>query len=1684
MDVQSRVKRIARFLTWWVAGFLSLALLTGVPARASSGDDNTVSIESIIPDPASWAILVQFNQAAPLNKLQHRLAILPRIKIDWDNCRQVSGRSVVLKAEFKGGERHLLTFPQGFKINDRTYQKKVNSFIMPDRPARAEFLDQRSVIEKESPQRLHLKVVNVERLTFDSLSVPPVLLPLALAASRRPGNGSLAEIKADLERAAQEAAALSPKVFKDLMAEPAAQRQLFAAPGQKNQVRAFSIPLTFRPENKKGSLELINISAEDAHNRLIKGTPRLFRITDLGLSYKLSARELLVWATSLQTGLPREKVSLFGFTKNMEVFPLGRTDRFGILAFQPSSAKGLSLKTLGRFEEVELTPALNNLTHVAAVTEGDVSYIEIRPQGNISPEDIHQARRGREKEKALRGHLFTERGVYRPGDTVHFKGTIRQYRDQEITTPEAGSAQVTIVDSKNAKILDQNLPLSEFGTLWGQLELKPYFPLGTYTLTLRYGEGEGQEINRTFQVQEFRPPRHYAEIGFEKFQRWDESIPDRPRLEHLVKINIKGLYYAGGQVKHGRVRYKILQSSTTYQALGYDDYSFGFSADDQEQVLESGESMLDEKGEMVVEFPLDLDNLNGRYGLKVTASVIDFDGRTSGTSKSFKVEPDYLVGIGPLPPRIRAGVGQSLDLVVLGRGGQRVRHGKLRAEILQESGAYVRKRNQEGDLYWEYQRLWRRFQGDELDLLNGEARYKFDLTWGGGYVISATFQDENGREFVSAVPVSAEGDIHWDDYSNRDKPFETLDLVSDREVYEPGQTATVYIQPRQKIARYLVTLEQDKVISHRVMEAQPGARSLDIPIKKDYAPNVFVSVLALCPRGAFPGRPLAYDQEAPSFVFGTINLPVRPKVQDLVVELGGEAGELKAEPGAKISLEIKTHRTAPAGPARPVRAEMALAVVDESVLALTAFKTPALESLVEFDLPLAVFTGELRALLLHQTPFAPVLNRELTGGGGLAGSEELETRKYFNPVAYFNPSVVTDQEGLARVEFTLPDTITRYRIYAVACDQGSSFASAERDLVAVKDFYVEPGLPRFLTKGDKFSFSVKGFNTTAQAGSMNLELESSGNLKLGSPLGAVDLPPQSSQTAPVSGKVLRAGAAWTLFRARMNGYKDAVKTELPVLSGNILSREALLGSFRNRAEAAYSIPPGLAGVDWSAQGTEEVEVLLTLSGSPFLQMSKGLRYLLRYPYGCVEQTSSGIMPLAAMRGLINQGLIPDITVKDTDAYLKQGLNRLLLMQTAGGGFGYWPGYMQPHAWGSVYAAFALTTAQASGIKIDSSKLVSLIKYLKSTIKKGPRSEVFRAMVAYVLALNKSLDKSILSQVGQDFDNQSYEARLFLVLALAESGLGEMNKIVSWTREVLAHGEAGNRADEFQARYRGPAVALLAASRILGQDPLTDRAALRLLAGLGGQGIWSSTSDTGWALFALGEYFKNKEFSPEAVQVRVGLPDGTEKTVEIQPKGHQTLSLDSEAFLKNPVIKLQARSGTDLLYLLSVTLPRPDYAREGSKDGFEVTKTIENTDGGEKIKVGDLVKVKVRLEPRSRTNSYIMLDDPLPAGLVAINSALKTEENVGGSSLAPSDEYVFWYLTDEGIYRFVPNFFEIRDERVLAFRDRLWSGTYEFSYYARAVCAGEFVVPPTKVELMYSPEVRGYTPASSLLIEER
>jgi uncharacterized protein YfaS (alpha-2-macroglobulin family) len=1076
-----------------------------------------------------------------------------------------------------------------------------------------------------------------------------------------------------------------------------------------------------------------------------------------------------------------------------------------------------------------------------------------------------------------------------------------------------------------------------------------------------------------------------------------------------------------------------------------------------------------------LEFPLDHQVLSGENGLLVIATVVDFDGRPATATKTMQVEPEYLVGIGPHPDRVKAHQRQVLRLRLARPDGKLLQEGAIRVEIMSQRYGYVAKLNEQGDVFWQDQEVWRRSGTADLKLQKGEATYRFDFPQGGRHQLVFSYQDEKGRRFASATFYNVSGDIYWDAESRKDKPFQTLALAADQKAYKPGQTARLTISPPQPVARYLVTLEQNGVLEHRVLSGPQGLKVLDLPILAKYAPNVFVSVLGLTPRGEFPVLPGRYDTGAPGFFWGNLNLPVRLEVAPLVVKISPGTKNLKAEPGAKVELDFLAQT--PDG--KGVEAELAVAVVDEAVLALTGFKTPTLDQLLRFDQPLRVYTGELLTLLVHQTPFYLARSESLTGGGGMDESALAQLRKRFEPVAFFNPSVRTDAGGKAKVSFTLPDNMTTYRVYVVAQDKSSRFASPERSLLATKDFYLEPGMPGFFTKGDRFQFQVAAFNQSDTAGPVKFSAAAEGGISLRALEPVVTLPAKDSIKLPVAGEATLPGAATARFTGEFQQKTDAVELPLRVNSGFLRETTVSLGSFSGKTIFKVPLPSYLTADGGKKVSIQEVKALLTLAGSPFVKMSRAIRYMLAYPYGCVEQTSSGVLALASLRGLVKNGQVSGVSLEEVDKYLQKGVARLLNLQLGSGGFPYWPGRQEAHPWGSVYATAALLQARDQGLPVPKAALNDAANYLRETVRKERLSPSFEGFVAYLLAQNKSLDRGLFNKISRDYDRFPREARLLTLLAAQQSGLKSAKDLVPALKPLLTgRPEKDGAEDEFMAQYRAPALALLAAQAIMPGSPLTGKAAAALLGGLDQQGIWTSTSDTGWALLALGRHFQKAKFSGTPGKVMVIQANGPAYELTLDPRRPQTLTLDAAALLRHPAVTLEVQGGRTWLYQLELTYPRLDLAPQGASHGFKVSRTIANTDGTKEIRVGDMVKVTVEVQPGARTTRYVVLDDPLPAGLVAVNPVFQTEEPT------PGEEDRFEYFSPEGMMRFRPNHLEMREDRVLAFRDWVYSGPQVFEYYARAVCQGTFVVPATKVSCMYAPQVYGCTPKSEITIKGR
>ena len=156
-------------------------------------------------------------------------------------------------------------------------------------------------------------------------------------------------------------------------------------------------------------------------------------------------------------------------------------------------------------------------------------------------------------------------------------------------------------------------------------------------------------------------------------------------------------------------------------------------------------------------------------------------------------------------------------MVAVTRDGKKITKGQIRAEVLEKSWSYVVKRNEQGDIYWSDQEAWRKTYAIDLPLEKGEATFRFDFGWDGHYLVAFTYRDEQGRSFASATAYQVSSAGIYERRENREKPYQILPLTADRPAYEPGQKARIALRPKRPVSCYLVTLEQEGLLQHRVV---------------------------------------------------------------------------------------------------------------------------------------------------------------------------------------------------------------------------------------------------------------------------------------------------------------------------------------------------------------------------------------------------------------------------------------------------------------------------------------------------------------------------------------------------------------------------------------------------------------------------------------------------------------------------------------------------------------------------------------------------------------------------------------------------------------------------------------------------------------------------------------------------
>jgi len=984
---------------------------------------------------------------------------------------------------------------------------------------------------------------------------------------------------------------------------------------------------------------------------------------------------------------------------------------------------------------------------------------------------------------------------------------------------------------------------------------------------------------------------------------------------------------------------------------------------------------------------------------------------------------------------------------------------------------------------------------------------------GGSYRVTAIVTDGHGRPNQTRIQLWVAGGAQP---PRREVAQEDVTLVPGRKDYRPGETAEVLVLSPFAGAEGLLTLRRSGLVRTERFRIQGSSHTLRVPIEDAFVPNVHLQVdlVGAAPRTTDDGTVDAKLPKRPAFASGTIDLAVPPVQRTLAVSVAARDAAL--EPGGQTDLTLEVKDAA----GRPVEgAELAVVVVNEAVLALTGYKVPdPLEvfyakrdpGVADHHLRAHVLLGRPADLAVDETMIAmtDVAERgEVVGGlpsaapmamkRGMAEEVEVKAapitvRADFRALALFAPAVRTDSSGRATVPVTVPESLTRYRITAVAVSGARHFGKGESSLTARLPLMVRPSAPRFLNFGDRFDLPVVVQNQTQAAMTVDVAVRA-GNAELTQGAGRrVTVPAGDRVEILFPAATVMAGTARFQVGAASGRWADAAEVVLPVWTPATTEAFATYGQIdagavRQPIQTPRDVVPQFGGLE------------VTTSSTALQALTDAVLYLSAYPFECSEQLASRVLAVAALKDVLAafqaKGLPPPA---DLTAAVERDLERLARLQNDDGGFPFWRRGDESWPYVSIHVAHALQRAKEKGFPVPDRTLSRARDYLVNVERHIPRAygpDLRRTIVAYALHVRARMGdrdvaraRGLLSEAG--VEKLSFEA-LGWILPLLSADPGSQAE----TAQVLRH--LSNRVTEtaaaahFAVSYGEQAYLILHSDRradavilegLIAAQPQSDlipKIVTGLLAHRRG-GRWENTQENTFVLLALDRYFAAYEkVTPDFAarlwlgQAYVGEHAFRGRTTERHQVDVPMAQLGPPGSTSDLVI---AKDGTGRLYYRVGLRYAPASLRLAAADhGFTVERRYEGaddpadvrreSDGSWRVRAGSRVRVHLTLVAPAR-RYHVALVDPLPAGLEALNPALAT---TGALPPPPEDggtEKAWWWRRPWFEHQ------NLRDERVEAFTTLLWEGVHTYSYVARATTPGRFVVPPPKAEEMYHPETFG------------
>jgi uncharacterized protein YfaS (alpha-2-macroglobulin family) len=1359
------------------------------------------------------------------------------------------------------------------------------------------------------------------------------------------------------------------------------------------------------PKRDPGVYVLIADSAQASGGEWDAKATQWFVVSDIGLSTYAGTDGLNVFARSLATAKPMAGVTLNLLARNNEILGTATTDASGRAIIPAGLMRGTAA----------MTPAV--LTAQAA--DKDYVFLDMTWAGfDLSDRGVT----GRTAPGAVDLLTWTERGIYRAGETVHVAALARDIAGQAIE-----KLPLTFVFTRPDGVEDRRMVVndSSLGGYAVDLDLLPTAMRGAWMVRAYTDPNQSAISEKQFLVEDFVPDR----IEFDLATEAKEIMPGIPAP---VTVDGRFLYGApaAGLAMEGEISVK-----PTREKADLPGYLFGLAdeeATDETRTTLDGLAGLDENGKATIDVELpELPSTTRLLEAKVVVRVREAGGRAVERNIVLPVNTSSpMIGIKPeFSGDLAENSNARFHVIGLDAKGKREAMTGLSWKLVQVEREYQWYRDGSS---WRYEPVTRTkaVSNGTVDVTPDGATISAPVTWG-------RYRLEIESASADGPTSSVEFDAGWYVAATSTETPDGLEIAFDKDGYKIGETAKLRISPRFA-GEALINIGTESVLTTINASVAKEGTVIDIPVTADFGAGAYVTATLFRPGDAQESR-------MPMRSIGVKWLTVDPGENKLAVTLDVPEKMLPRQ-SLDIALAVK-------GAGANEEAYVTVAAVDVGILNLTDYKPTD---------PEAWYFGQRRLGVEIRDMYGRLIDGSLGATGALrTGGDGAEQPLQGNPpteklVAFFSGPVKLDAEGKATVSFDIPQFNGTARVMAVAWTK-SGLGHAVEDVVIRDPIVVTAAMPKFLAPGDSAELRLDIANTDAPAGDYQLMLMADPSVAIAAADTAQNLKLEdggkTALTIPIKGGLPGSGKI-TVAITGADGFDISQSLDINV-------RPATLPMTERRM---VRIDPGrtlLVDSQLIANSIMQgASISVNMTRSPAFDIPALLMTLDRYPYGCTEQTTSRALPLLYLSELnASAGLPDDGEVKKR---VQEAIYRVLANQSSSGSFGLWAP-SSGDMWLDAYVTDFLTRAREQKYDVPEPALVQALDNLENQL--GYDTNVSErgnemAYALYVLARNRKAAISDLRYYADtmltQFPTELAKAHIAAALALYGDRQRSERIFADATHQQGALVNVSWARSDYGSALRDDAAILALAAESRPQSIVVPQLA-KIVGKRWEESRWTSTQEQAWLVLAA-RALKN---SDQDIRVTVN--------GDMKQGGYQT-RLSGEDLLANPVNIVNQAGDPVTAVITTVASPKDPLTAGG--DGFEITRSYYTMDG-EEANVSEATQneryvVVLNVKQSNDWATRMMVTDLLPAGFEIDNPGLVNSASLGNFDWLP--ETTAAHL-------------EFRYDRFMAALDHAPGDATDvtLAYVVRAVNPGTYDHPAAFVEDMYRPQLSARTATGKMSV---